>query len=188
MSVEKINDFYFWKPRPRFSSVITKVCAFVFLTWPEPEFNCIHRCDCSDWSRDVSVFIWTFLPLITFSLRHRHQRAAVHPADRDEDEQEWTAEWTRERQRDPGLTPRPFPDPSTFDPTSTLPLSTSLSSSYRLLTAAQPADRRDRPNHPPAMDKNGRHIKLCLPPDLLFPSLPLFFSPFFSLRCCGSSP
>lgn len=56
---------------------------------------------------------------VVFSRRLRHQRAALHPADGDEDEQERTA-GPRERQRDPGLTPRPFdhplPDPSTFDP------------------------------------------------------------------------
>lgn len=39
----------------------------------------------------------------------RHQRAALHPADRDEDEQEQPA-GPGERQRDPGLTS----DPSTL--------------------------------------------------------------------------
>lgn len=37
----------------------------------------------------------------------RHQRAAVHPADGDEDEQEQPA-GPGERQRDPGLTFDPF--------------------------------------------------------------------------------
>lgn len=137
----------FWKPGPHFSSVITKVCC-----WKKPKFNCINK-------------------QYIFSLCRRHQRAAVHPADRDEDEQEWT-EGTRERQRDLGLTPRPFhpPDPSTFDPMSSPYIDPpSLRLLSWLLTAAQPTDRRDRPNHP-------GHISnaVCNPTSLfLFLLLPL---------------
>jgi len=77
----------------------------------------------------------------------------------------------------PRANPRPFdpPDPSTFDPISS-PRSTppSLHLLYRLLTAAQPTHRRDRPNHLPAMGKNGGCIRSCLQPIsliLLFPPL-----------------
>lgn len=83
-----------------------------------------------------------FSPHYIFSLYHRHQRAAVHPADRDEDEQERTA-GTRERQRDPGLT---F---DLFTLLSLQPLAYIDPPSLHLCwpSTAQPPDRRDRPNH-----------------------------------------
>lgn len=85
---------------------------------------------------------------VMFSRHLRHQRAALHPADGDEDEQERTA-GPRERQRDPGLTPRPFdpfPDPPTFDPKKLRPL---FSCPLRLEKPPwqqhRPQTERDRP-------------------------------------------
>lgn len=72
----------------------------------------------------------------------------------------------------PRANPRPFdpPDPSTFDPTSSPYIDPpSLHLPCRLLTAAQPTDRRDRPNH-------RGHISnaVCNPTSSSFSS-PLFF-------------
>lgn len=154
----------FWKPGPHFSSVITKDCC-----GKKPKFNCINK-------------------RYIFSLCRRHQRAAVHPADRDEDEQEWT-EGTRERQRDLGLTPRPFhpPDPSTFDPMSS-PYIDPPSLRLLSLDSWQQHSPQTEETDPITRDTY-QTLSATRPPfSFSFFFLFLFFSPFSSLRCCGSSP
>lgn len=112
------------------------------------------------------------------SLCHRHQRAAVHPADRDEDEQERTA-GTRERQRDPGLTLDLFTlltlQPLTLDRPA---LSTPL------LTLDSTAPGQKRQSQSPARTIGRRHIRRCLQTTLFFH----FLIPLSPLLCCGSSP
>lgn len=73
----------------------------------------------------------------------------------------------------PRANPRPFhpPDPSTFDPASSPYIRPpSLHLLYRLLTAAQPTDRRDRRSRPGDISN-----AVCDPTSFSFPSL--FFSP-----------
>lgn len=116
-----------------------------------------------------------------FSLHHRHQRAAVHPADRDEDEQERTA-GTRERQRDPGLTLDLF-TLLTFQP---LTLHRPALSPP-LLTLDSPAHVQKRQTQSAASDWRETYQALSTnhPP---FPSPYPSLLSSFSLRCCVSSP
>lgn len=120
--------------------------------------------DCSAASAQ-SIHRW---PVVPFSLC-RHQRAPIHPADRDEDEQEWTT-GTRQRQGDPGLT---------FDlsPSWTLwpfilqvvppTLHFLFLSCWLLLTATLSEETQS-----PACYRQ-THIKRCLRPTLFLLPLPL---------------
>lgn len=104
----------------------------------------------------------------------RHQRAALHPADGNEDEQEQPA-GTGERQRDPGLNCDPFTlrlEPLTLE---TAPY---IARSHDSSTAE---DRRDRPSHV-------GHTSNAVSKLTSFPTLSPFLHHVFSLRCCGSPP
>lgn len=134
--------------------------------------------DCSAASAQ-SIHRW---PVVPFSLC-RHQRAPIHPADRDEDEQEWTT-GTRQRQGDPGLTfdLSPLLNPLTFHPTSCT--SHSPLSLPPLLTPPDGSPvRRDAIT---CLLQTNTYQALSATHPL--PSSSPSSSPSFSLRCCGSSP
>lgn len=105
------------------------------------------------------------------SLHCRHQCAAIHPADRDEDEQERTAR-PRELQGDAELICYLYnlqTSPS-FDPRSSPTLTPSCPSVLTVLTAAH----TQKSNHLLWWLTNGTHIKRCL---LLLHPPPLLVSP-----------
>lgn len=118
--------------------------------------------DCSAASAQ-SIHRW---PVVPFSLC-RHQRAPIHPADRDEDEQEWTT-GTRQRQGDPGLTfdLSPLLNPLTFHPTSCTSHFLFLPC-WLLLMATLSEETQS-----PACYRQ-THIKRCLRPTLFLLPLPL---------------